>query len=84
MAKKSVHTAANPAAGASTAAALAAAARNTPVPPNAAKAGPGEKEWVCLEDCLLADGFHYRDSVVTAAVCPPHFGPVREPPERDG
>ncbi|MDR1239557.1 MAG: hypothetical protein LBK27_05555 [Treponema sp.] len=81
MAKKNVNTAANPAAGASTAAALAAA-QNTPVPPDAPKGRPG-KQWVCLEDCLLADGFHYRDSVVTAAVCPPHFGPVPEPPERD-
>jgi hypothetical protein len=81
MAKTSVNTAANPAAGASTAAAIAAA-QNTPMPAPAAKAGPG-KEWVCLEDCLLADGFHYKDSLVKGAVCPPHFGPVREPPERD-
>jgi hypothetical protein len=38
---------------------------------------------VCREDCLLADGFHYKDDVVWAAECPPHFGPVREAPERD-
>jgi hypothetical protein len=81
VAKTNVNTAANPAAGASTGAALGAAQGNPNTAP-APKAGPG-KQWVCLEDCLLADGFHYKESVVTAAACPPHFGPVPEPPKRD-
>jgi hypothetical protein len=82
VAKTNVNTAANPAAGASTAEALAGTLKPPDAPKAGPKAGPG-KLWVCLEDCLLADGFHYKDFVVTAASCPPHFGPVPEPPKRD-
>jgi hypothetical protein len=86
-AKTGVSTAPNPSAGASAEAALAAAQETARIDAEKAaatqaRAGP-EKAWVCREDCLLADGFHYKDSVVRAAECPPHFGPAPEQPERD-
>jgi hypothetical protein len=76
MAGKSTATAPNPAAPASTAAALAAAA--PPEQPKAPEQPKGGGRWICLEDCLLADGFHYKDEIVDAAECPPHFGAAPE------
>ncbi|MDR2746741.1 MAG: hypothetical protein LBB77_04770 [Treponema sp.] len=73
------NTAANPAAPASTAAALGAAG-NTQAARERPRAGTG-KRWICLEDCLLPDGFHYKDEMTEAAECPPHFGPPPDDPE---
>jgi hypothetical protein len=77
MGKTVTATAANPAAPASTEAALAEAAQDKNKGQDKKKGGTG-RQWICSEDCLLADGFHYKDEIVEAAECPPHFAAIPE------
>ncbi|MDR3161343.1 MAG: hypothetical protein LBU28_07005 [Spirochaetaceae bacterium] len=81
MAEKNTQTAPNPGAPASTEAALAAAqeAQKAREKPKARKG----TQWICLEDCLLHDGFHYKDDIVVAPECPPHFGPIADSPGQE-